>query len=53
MKQVIHSLKNGKTTLTDTPVPSVTEGKILIKTKVSLISPGTEKCSSILVSLEF
>ena len=43
MKQVIHSLKNGKTTLTDTPVPSVTEGKILIKTKVSLISPGTEK----------
>ena len=43
MKQVIHSLKNGKTTLTDTPVPSVAEGKVLIKTKVSLISPGTEK----------
>ena len=43
MKQLLQSLNNGQITLQDTPVPSVGDNEVLIKTKFSLISPGTEK----------
>ena len=43
MKRIIQSLDTGKTTIAHTPVPMVKEGELLIKTKYSLISKGTEK----------
>jgi predicted dehydrogenase/threonine dehydrogenase-like Zn-dependent dehydrogenase len=43
MKQVLQSLKNGATTLTDVPCPQIKSGHLLIRTQQSLISPGTEK----------
>ena len=43
MKQIIQSLKNGKTNLIDTPTPSVEKGMIKIQSSRSLISLGTEK----------
>ena len=43
MKQIIQNLKTGKTLLEEVPVPSVQKGHVLIKTKYSLISLGTEK----------
>lgn len=43
MKQVIQSLRSGKTSLIETPVPKVSPDTILIKTCKTLISSGTEK----------
>ena len=43
MKQIIQSFKTGKTELIDVPRPLADPNKILIKTKYSLISAGTEK----------
>ena len=43
MKQIIQSLKSGKTELIDVPSPKVKDGQILIKTTRSLVSLGTEK----------
>ena len=43
MKQIIQNLKTGKTLLEKVPVPFVQKGHVLIKTKYSLISLGTEK----------
>jgi len=43
MKQVLQSLKNGKTFVEDVPVPLVSYGKLLIKSKFTLISAGTER----------
>jgi predicted dehydrogenase/threonine dehydrogenase-like Zn-dependent dehydrogenase len=43
MQQVIENLKTGKVQLVDTPVPSIGAGDVLVKNRVSLISPGTEK----------
>lgn len=43
MKQIIQDLKNGNTILEEVPVPLVKKGHILIKTKASLVSLGTEK----------
>ncbi|MDB2398539.1 bi-domain-containing oxidoreductase [Planktomarina sp.] len=43
MKQVINNLKNGEVTVIETPPPNCCPGGVLIATKVSLVSPGTEK----------
>ncbi len=43
MKQVIQNLKTGITELIDIPIPILKPGHVLIRTKVSLISAGTEK----------
>lgn len=43
MKQIIHSYKTGETKLDDVAVPQVRPGMVLIRTKASIISAGTEK----------
>tara|TARA_B110000046_G_scaffold43291_1_gene48240 strand:+ start:29696 stop:31813 length:2118 start_codon:yes stop_codon:yes gene_type:complete len=43
MKQIVQNLDNGKTILEEIPVPSVSEGNVLIKTHKTLVSLGTEK----------
>jgi len=43
MKQIIQHLNTGETLLEEVPAPAIQKGCVLIKTKCSLISPGTEK----------
>ena len=43
MKQIIQDLYNGKISLVDLPEPKCLKNHLLIKTKFSLISAGTEK----------
>ncbi len=43
MKQIVQSLKNGEISLYEVPVPICKDGEVLIKTKNSLISSGTER----------
>jgi len=43
MKQVIQSRRTGKLALKDIPEPKVRAGHLLIKTRASLISAGTER----------
>ncbi len=43
MKQLLQNLRDGKTTLADVPVPVPRPGMALIRTSVSLVSPGTER----------
>ena len=43
MKQILQNLKTGKTELVEVPVSRAKSGHILILTKVSLISAGTER----------
>ncbi len=43
MKQIIQDLQSGKTILADVPAPIVKRGSVLIKTRVSLVSLGTER----------
>jgi len=43
MKQVLQSLKSGKTEIVDVPIPALKKGHILIKSTKSLISVGTER----------
>ena len=43
MKQILQSLRDGKTTIADIPVPSVTRGQLLISTSHTLVSAGTER----------
>ena len=43
MKQIIQSYKTGKMEVVDVPVPACGNNGILIRTRVSLISVGTEK----------
>ncbi|PWH15824.1 MAG: hypothetical protein DDG59_10800 [Anaerolineae bacterium] len=43
MKQIVQNLRNGKTELIETPTPAVKPGYILVKTRVSLVSAGTER----------
>jgi predicted dehydrogenase/threonine dehydrogenase-like Zn-dependent dehydrogenase len=42
MQQLAQKLKNGKMGIIDSPVPSLQNGQLLIKTHYSLISAGTE-----------
>jgi predicted dehydrogenase/threonine dehydrogenase-like Zn-dependent dehydrogenase len=43
MKQILQRLDNGETTLLDVPVPHATGIKVVIRTRASLISAGTER----------
>ncbi|GAB3503530.1 bi-domain-containing oxidoreductase [Spirosoma knui] len=43
MKQLIQNLKTGETLLADVPVPQVQPGQVLIQTRRSLVSLGTER----------
>lgn len=43
MKQIIQDLKKGNTILEEIPVPMVRKGTVLVKTRRSLVSLGTEK----------
>ena len=43
MKQLIINLKSGETSINEIPAPSVESGHILIATRRSLVSQGTEK----------
>jgi predicted dehydrogenase/threonine dehydrogenase-like Zn-dependent dehydrogenase len=43
MKQVLQSLKDGRTQLADVPSRRVGAGELLIRTSVSLVSAGTER----------
>ena len=43
MKQLIQNFKTGKLYVDEVPLPSVSEGMVLVENKFSLISSGTEK----------
>ena len=43
MKQIFQNLKSGKTEVIEVPTPIVSDGSILIQSKNSLISSGTER----------
>jgi predicted dehydrogenase len=43
VKQLLQSLKTGVVTAVDVPVPSVRPGHLLVRTRLSLISSGTER----------
>ncbi len=43
MKQILQSLKNGKTSVEEIPIPQLKDGEILIESTFTLISPGTER----------
>jgi predicted dehydrogenase/threonine dehydrogenase-like Zn-dependent dehydrogenase len=43
VKQVLQSLKDGRTQVTDVPAPSVRRGQLLISSSRTLISAGTER----------
>ncbi len=43
MNQILQNLKNGQVELTDVPCPLVRPGHLLIQTRASLISAGTER----------
>lgn len=43
MKQLIQNLKNGDTILEEVPLPQIGRGDVLIQTRISLVSAGTEK----------
>ncbi|GAA4458823.1 bi-domain-containing oxidoreductase [Nibrella saemangeumensis] len=43
MKQLVQNLKNGQTVLEEVPAPQVRRGQVLIRTRRSLVSLGTER----------
>ncbi len=43
MRQVLQSLKSGRTTLSEVPAPGVRPGHVLIRTAASVVSVGTER----------
>lgn len=43
MRQLIQNLKDGSTLLEEVPAPTVQPGKVLVRTRSSLVSLGTEK----------
>ena len=43
MRQILQNLKTGKTEITDVPVPNCLPSHLLIATRCSLISAGTER----------
>ena len=43
MKQILQDLKHGNTLVEEVPVPQVKQGCYLIRTRRTLISPGTER----------
>jgi predicted dehydrogenase len=43
MKQVVQSIRSGKTEVMEVPAPRALEGAVLVHTTASVISPGTER----------
>ena len=43
MKQLLQDMSSGKTSLIECPNPQLSKNSLKISTKVSLISPGTER----------
>ena len=43
MKQILQDMSSGQTKLVEVPAPSLGRGQVLIGTRVSLISAGTER----------
>jgi predicted dehydrogenase/threonine dehydrogenase-like Zn-dependent dehydrogenase len=43
MKQVLQSLRNGRTEVAEVPAPGVARGQVLIRTSATLVSAGTER----------
>ncbi|MCL0041517.1 hypothetical protein M1N12_00350 [Peptococcaceae bacterium] len=43
MKQILQNLKTGDTELIEVPCPQVKPGHLLIRTKASVVSAGTER----------
>ena len=43
MKQVLQNMRDGKTTVTEVPLPSIRPGMALVRTSASLVSAGTER----------
>ena len=43
MRQILQNMNSGKTELVEVPVPKVSPGHVLIRTRCSLISGGTER----------
>ena len=43
MKQILQNLKTGETKLAEVPCPSPKRGQLLIRTRQSLVSSGTER----------
>lgn len=43
MKQILQSLANGQTTISDVPCPQIIPGSLLISSSNSLVSSGTER----------
>jgi predicted dehydrogenase/threonine dehydrogenase-like Zn-dependent dehydrogenase len=43
MKQVTQNLRNGEAAVSELPVPALRSGHVLIRSTVSLLSPGTER----------
>jgi len=43
MKQILQNIKSGTTELAEVPAPHLKEGYILVETRTSLISAGTER----------
>ena len=43
MKQMTQNLRNGEAAVSELPVPALRSGHILIRSTVSLLSPGTER----------
>src|SRR5690349_6950937 len=43
MRQIVQELRGGETALIEVPAPAVKAGHLLIRTRASLISPGTER----------
>jgi len=43
MKQILQNLSNGQTELAEVPCPQAKSGQLLIRTRASLVSAGTER----------
>lgn len=43
MKQIVQNLRSGKTELIEVPIPVLKPGFLLVKTRASLVSAGTER----------
>ena len=43
MRQILQSLKDGSTGLTDVPAPRTGRGQLLVHTRLTLVSAGTER----------
>ena len=43
MRQILQSLASGQTELVDVPCPAVGRGQVLVQSRVSLVSAGTER----------